>query len=285
MVTAWGVRPVDTIAASDIEALQRQAIAVARKRRTSRGREHVMVAARAVFNRAVADGLLDAATNPAHRVQKPRRLPSTCRALTPGELDAINVAARSSGNDVVLDALLLRLHTETACRRGGALALRLMDLDVDRGLVRLREKGGTLRWQPITVHLATRLAEHARARGSVLSTDSLLRYRDGRALTSRRYDHLWHRIGQQLPWVAAQGISTHWLRHTTLTWVERHFEYGIARAYAGHTDTTGAATTTLRAPRARSAFTAARALAPVVMPSSTTTTHRPSTSGSGRSPR
>jgi len=244
MVTAWGVRPVDTIAASDIEALQRQAIAVARKRRTSRGREHVMVAARAVFNRAVADGLLDAATNPAHRVQKPRRLPSTCRALTPGELDAINVAARSSGNDVVLDALLLRLHTETACRRGGALALRLMDLDVDRGLVRLREKGGTLRWQPITVHLATRLAEHARARGSVLSTDSLLRYRDGRALTSRRYDHLWHRIGQQLPWVAAQGISTHWLRHTTLTWVERHFEYGIARAYAGHTDTTGAATTT-----------------------------------------
>src|SRR6266480_3213457 len=59
----------------------------------------------------------------------------------------------------------------------------------------------------------------------------------------RRCDHLWKRIGQQLPWVAAQGISTHWLRHTTLTWVERHFSYGIARAYAGHTDSTGPATT------------------------------------------
>jgi hypothetical protein len=34
------------------------------------------------------------------------------------------------------------------------------------------------------------------------------------------------------------------LRHTTLTWVERHFGYGIARAYAGHTDSTGPATTT-----------------------------------------
>jgi hypothetical protein len=34
------------------------------------------------------------------------------------------------------------------------------------------------------------------------------------------------------------------VRHTTLTWVERHFGYGIARAYAGHTDTTGPATTT-----------------------------------------
>jgi hypothetical protein len=29
-----------------------------------------------------------------------------------------------------------------------------------------------------------------------------------------------------------------------LTWVERHFGYGIARAHAGHTDTTGPATTT-----------------------------------------
>lgn len=39
-------------------------------------------------------------------------------------------------------------------------------------------------------------------------------------------------------------MSTHWLRHTILTWVERNFGYGIARAYAGHTDNTGPATTT-----------------------------------------
>ena len=91
---------------------------------------------------------------------------------------------------------------------------------------------------------ATHLDEHGRYRGAVLPTDGLLRYRDGGQLTSRRYDRLWKRIGEQLPWVAAQGISTHWLRHTTLTWVERHFGYGIARAYAGHTDSVGPATTT-----------------------------------------
>jgi len=55
---------------------------------------------------------------------------------------------------------------------------------------------------------------------------------------------LWKRIGRRLPWVAAQGITVQWLRHTTLTWVERHFGYGIARAYGGHTDSTGPATTT-----------------------------------------
>lgn len=53
---------------------------------------------------------------------------------------------------------------------------------------------------------------------------------------SRRYDHLWSRIGRQLRWVATQQISTHWIRHTTLTLVERNFGYAIARAYAGHTD-------------------------------------------------
>jgi hypothetical protein len=117
MAAAWGERTLDAVAASDIEAMQRQMAATARSRRNSRsGRhagEHVIAAAQAIYNRAIADGLIDAAASPAHRVVKPRRLPSTRRALVAHELEQINRAARTSGNDVVLDALLLRLHTET----------------------------------------------------------------------------------------------------------------------------------------------------------------------------
>jgi site-specific recombinase XerD len=248
MATTWADRRLDEVYASDIEAMKNTAATTARSRRTTRhGRhagEHVVAAARAIYNRAIADGLIDHKHSPAHRVAKPRRLPNTRRALTAWELEQINTIARVSGNDAVLDALLLRLHTETACRRGGALRIRLEDLDPDRCLIKLREKGSTVRWQPITPALANCLFDHAAARGAVLATDPLLRYRDGRPLTSRRYDHLWKRLGERLPWVAAQGISTHWLRHTTLTWVERHHGYGVARAYAGHTDNTGPATTT-----------------------------------------
>lgn len=147
----------------------------------------MVAAARAIYNRAIADGLIDHKRSPAHRVAKPRRLPNTRRALTAWELEEINTTARISGNDTVLDALLLRLHTETACRRGGALGIRLEDLDSDRCLVKLREKGSTVRWQPNTPALATCLVEHAAARGAILPTDSLLRFRDGRPLTSRRY--------------------------------------------------------------------------------------------------
>jgi integrase len=275
MAVVWADRPLDAVAASEIEALQREMAAIARVRRNGRGGrhagEHVIAAARAVYNRAIADGMIEPGASPAHKVAKPRRLPSTRRALTPDELAEINLAARSGGNDVVLDALLLRLHTETACRRGGVLGLRLMDLDAVRRLVRLREKGGTQRWQPVTLDLATALAEHAHHRGAVLPADALLRYRNGSPLTSRRYDHLWHRLGQQLPWVAAQGVSTHWLRHTTLTWVERHFGYGIARAYAGHTDSRGAATTTYIKADLQAVATALAAMTgqphPLAMPS------------------
>lgn len=84
MAAVWGTRGLDEIAASDIEALQRQITGTARYRRTSRGGrhagEHVVAAARAVYTRAIADGLLDPGASPAHRVIKPRRLPSTRRA-------------------------------------------------------------------------------------------------------------------------------------------------------------------------------------------------------------
>jgi len=85
------------------------------------------------------------------------------------------------------------------------------DLDPDQCLIRLREKGETVRWQPVSPTLMARLIEHGQERNA---TDGpLLRYADGRPVTSRRYDHLWVRIGRHLPWVATQGISTHWIRH------------------------------------------------------------------------
>ena len=71
--------------------------------------EHLIAAARALFNRAIADRLLAADASPAHRVHKPRRLPSPRRALLSHELEEINRVARTTGNDVILDALLLRL--------------------------------------------------------------------------------------------------------------------------------------------------------------------------------
>jgi len=83
-----------------------------------------VAALRCLYRRAVDDGLIGEADNPARKVAKPRRLPTTRRALPDNRLAQINQIAAATGDDPELDTLILRLHTETACRRGGALALR-----------------------------------------------------------------------------------------------------------------------------------------------------------------
>jgi integrase/recombinase XerC len=235
----WAQRRLDEPTPSEIKQLAEHVRTQVVVRRNARGgrsaAEHLIAALRCLYRHAENDRYINAADNPAQKVAKPRRLPSSRRAVPDARLVEINHIAATTGNDPALDALLLRLHTETACRRGGALALRPEDLDSDQCLIRLREKGDTLRWQPISPTLMTHLQQHAQQRHAPMG-GPLLRYRNGRPITSRRYDHLWVRIGVHLPWVATQQISTHWLRHTTLTWVERNFGYAIARAYAGHND-------------------------------------------------
>jgi len=219
----WGSRRLDEPTPSEIRQLMVYVKDHVVARRNARGgrsaQEHLVAALRCLYRRAVDDGLIAEADNPARKVAKPRRLPTTRRALPDARLAEINQIAATTGDDPELDTLILRLHTETACRRGGALALRPRDLDADQCLVLLREKGETVRWQPVSPTLMACLAEHGRERHA--SPDGqLLRYADGRPITSRRYDHLWRRIGRHLPWVATQGISTHWIRHTILTWVQ-----------------------------------------------------------------
>ena len=101
-------------------------------RRNGRGRqstgEHFIAALRCLCSHAIADGLLT--DNPAARVAKPRRQASMRQAVAGDRLAQINEIVTATGNDPVLDSLLVRLHTETACRRGGALGLRAQDLGV-----------------------------------------------------------------------------------------------------------------------------------------------------------
>jgi integrase/recombinase XerC len=129
----WGSRRLDEITPSEIRQLMTWVKTHVVARRNARGgrsaQEHLVAALRCLYQRAVEDGLIAEADNPARKVAKPRRLPSTRRTVPEARLAEINEVAATTGDDPELDTLLLRLHTETACRRGGALALRPADLD------------------------------------------------------------------------------------------------------------------------------------------------------------
>ncbi len=243
----WGERRLDDITPSDIAALAEHVKRTAVPRRNARGgnsaAEHLIGALRCLYQHALADGIISDTTNPAAKVAKPRRQPSTRRGLPDTRVEELMHVASTTGNDPALDALLLRLHIETACRRGGALGLRLVDVDEQQCLVLLREKGETQRWQPVSPTLVAHLVAHVAHRGGDHG-GPILRYANGKPITKSRYGYLWQRLGKHLAWVRAQQVSAHWLRHTTLTWVERNFGYAVARAFAGHSSARDAGTTT-----------------------------------------
>ncbi|WP_051163334.1 tyrosine-type recombinase/integrase [Nocardia brevicatena] len=236
----WAHRRLDEPTPADLQALCEKIRANRVIRRSDRGGNdvvrHVIDALRRLYKHAEDSRLLDPRDNPATRLSKPKRTRSNRRALPSDLLAQIVHVAATTGNDPELDSLLLRLHTETACRRAGALALRPQDLDPVQAVILLREKGGTQLWQPVSSTLMRALCRHAEQRGGAAS-EQLLRTRSGNPITRCRYNHLFERLGTHLPWVHTHGISIHWLRHTTITWVERHYGTAIAREFARHSHT------------------------------------------------
>lgn len=238
LVAEWGDRRIDEPTSTEIMSLAYEVQQVSALRRNSRGGYGAMAnfidAVRCLYKYAVADKYLSTADNPSTSLKKPLHRAGTRRALSPGQIAEINEVAASTGLDPELDILVLRLLSETACRRGGAMAMRPCDLDRKQCTVRLREKG-TVRDQPVSPTLMAALVDHAEQRiiGG-FSDVSLLRNRRGLPVSKKYFDQLWQRLGQHRPWIRTLGVTSHWLRYTTLTWVERNFSYAVAAAFAGH---------------------------------------------------
>jgi integrase/recombinase XerC len=247
MVEAWPDRRLTEATPIELSQLAESLRSARVRRRNGRNGdgtvENFIGAARCLYKHAVAEGYLKKDEDPSQKISKPRRPGSVRSALAPHLLAELSEAAATTGDDPELDALIVRLHSETACRRGGALNLRPCDLDRDNCMVRLREKAGRERWQPVSPTLMRHLVHHARTRHAP-DRGRLLRYPNGKPITYRRYDHLFNRLGKVLEWVAKGNVSAHWIRHTILTWVERNFGLAVAEAYAGH-EATGEGSTTL----------------------------------------
>ena len=196
-----------------------------------------------VFNKAVEQELIPANrthTIPRKEIDSPKR-----HGLTKIQVEELLETALSGGNDPILDHLILWTQLETAARMGGILKLQMRDLDTQRQSITLVEKRSKKREQPVTKELMESLIRFAKSRGAEQLSDSVFRFLPNKngvssPLSSKRFETLWKRMGKSLPWVSAQGISGHYLRHTVLTWVDRTSGHSVARAYAGHSagDTT-----------------------------------------------
>ncbi|WP_329408066.1 hypothetical protein OG563_38000 [Nocardia vinacea] len=179
----WHDRQLDTVTKAELDEKARTAQAASRGGRSTRNgtsaREHFISTARCLYRYAEHNNWIHPTRNPARHLAIPTRPPSHRQAISSPLLAEICQVASLTGNDREPDAPILQLHIETACRRNGALHLRPRDLDPHHCLIRLREKEGIDRWQPVSPTLMRHLLHHAEQRHSP-PDGQLLRYRHGK---------------------------------------------------------------------------------------------------------
>jgi integrase/recombinase XerC len=110
VAAAWGPRRIDEPTPSEVKELGEYVrLNVFRRRNARDGRyavEHFIAALRRLYRQAADDGLIAPSVNPALKVPKPRRLPSTRTALTDQQLAEVNHTVATTGNDPELDTLM-----------------------------------------------------------------------------------------------------------------------------------------------------------------------------------
>lgn len=237
LVARFADVPVDQVTTAQLSAMATEVRLAAQEAHGGTGvgaEEGFIRGCRFFYRLAVKQG--HRSSNPADQVDYSRRNPRVRRALTTAEMQQVYAAVEATSRDPLLDLLLLDFHRDTAARQGGAVALRIRDINYGRGSVLLREKNDKEREVPCARDILRRIETQWRNRTPDLSDDRAFRYPNGRPLTRRRYNTLFGKVHDTVPWAGRLQVSSHWFRHTTLTDVSRATNGRIAAAYAGHTE-------------------------------------------------
>ncbi|MGB8652632.1 MAG: site-specific integrase [Mycobacteriales bacterium] len=171
---------------------------------------------------------------------------SSRRALDSHEMVAMYNAALSD-RDAELSLLVLDISRETAARRASLIGLNIEDIDLASGVTVLRTKGGKSYQVLLSCDVVMRILARARRlgwEGELLqdydsqkpdsrATAALVRA-NGTRLTCRWFDEFFARVRKDAGARVPAAVSHHWLRHTTLTQIERVAGPSAASQWAGH---------------------------------------------------
>lgn len=211
LVAELGGRRLDEVTLLDLEqvavVVRGETLGRAGYRHGYGAQESFLNATRFVFACAVKAGHLR--ENPAAGLSRPRRRRSPRRALASEESRGLFNAILATSRDPELDLLILAFARETACRREGILNLGRSDLHPTPSVV-LYAKFEEQREIPVSVPLLEALEVHARTRAD--GCERVFHYSDGICLTDRRFDTIFSRVGERLPWsITSRPWRATWL--------------------------------------------------------------------------
>jgi site-specific recombinase XerC len=238
-----GLRAVEAraMAAAAVKAANRRAAGRFVHNSTASGAKYNAVGAwRRVFKTAVKDRHLARAFDPSQEIDKPKRIDGTRLALEQAQLDELWAVCTGTGDDPVLDEMIVETILVAGARKEGILNLTLGGLDHAECTIRLDEKNSKVVHQPVPDWFVAKLHAFALDRGASALEDAVFRRRGsagrpGKKIGSRRFDYLFQdRVQARLEWADKEKVTAHTLRHHAISVVERTFGRSVAIAFARH---------------------------------------------------
>jgi integrase/recombinase XerD len=177
--------------------------------------------------------------DPAEGVQGPRRRRPLPRVLAADEVDRLLAAPDGRTPRGLRDRAMLEILYACGLRVSELVSLRVGQLELRRGLVRVRGKGGRERLVPLGRKAAEALEAYLEAgRGALIRgrSDVLFPGRGGRALTRQAFWALIRRLGLRAG-ISPARLSPHVVRHSFATHlVERGADLRTVQQLLGHRD-------------------------------------------------
>jgi integrase/recombinase XerD len=196
-----------------------------------------LAAARSFFRFLRDDGAR--ADDPAEGVEGPRRRRPLPRVLAAEEVERLLAAPDPRTARGLRDRAMLEILYACGLRVSELVALRVGQLDLRRGLVRVSGKGGRERWVPLGGKAVQALEGYLRDGRDALATgrcETVFPGRRGGPLTRQAFWALIRRLGAQVG-ISPSRLSPHVVRHSFATHlVERGADLRTVQQLLGHRD-------------------------------------------------
>jgi integrase/recombinase XerD len=192
-------------------------------------------AARGLFHFLLLDGHVK--SDPLANIEAPQAAQSLPRFLNEDETELLLSAPNLQTVEGIRDRSMLELLYATGLRVSELINLKLVDIDLDRGILECQGKGSKQRQVPIGRSALRWLVEYMRVRGKLASeNDSELLFigSGGRRLTRQL---VWARLRDYASKIGLEGVTPHGLRHSFATHLlQRGADSRSVQAMLGHSD-------------------------------------------------
>jgi integrase/recombinase XerD len=174
------------------------------------------------------------AVDPTLKLDPPKRAPRFPKTLSEADVEALLAAPRTDSVLGLRDRAMLETLYATGLRVSELVALRLFEVNLDAGVLRVMGKGAKERLVPLGEEAVHWIGKLVAARGKIAS-DALFVTARGGPMTRQAFWHLIRRYGARA--IPGKALSPHVLRHAFATHLINHgADLRVVQLLLGHAD-------------------------------------------------